>query len=110
MRFSFTSVTRLTLEHKPGMTKSEHVSTDLFLDVSSGLDKKTYIDSNDLPTEKGSEMVTQTLIQGLVANIHKAHHEKWRDSAEHLRYVISELERGFASVATVKTGKWSDKS
>jgi len=35
-------------------------------------------------------------------NIHMAHEKGFRDSAEHLRWIISELERGFVTVANVE--------
>lgn len=92
--FWFTGISKVTMAHEKGAPKSTHVSTDIRLDVSPNMDKKQYL-KNDLPTKEGVKPLTQCFIQGLVANIHKAHQEGWWDSAEHLRYIISELERGF---------------
>lgn len=47
-------------------------------------------------TELGVKAMTQGFIQGLVTNIHAAHQNGTWDSAKHLRYIINELERGFA--------------
>ncbi len=59
-----------------------------------------------LPTRDGSQVLSNVLIQGLVANIHMAHEKGFRDSAEHLRWIISELERGFVTVANVEQSKF----
>ena len=95
----------VTLEHNDGDKTSRHVATDFNLDVSKNLDRKMYLDKNDLPTKAGSQALTQGFVQGLLGNIHYAHEKGYRDSAEHLRYVISELERGFIQVATISETK-----
>lgn len=102
MEFSFEAKVVLTLEHKKGMATSKHVATDFNLDVIGELDRKKYLDSDDLPTKEGSRVLSNVLIQGLVGNIHLAHEKGFRDSAEHLRWIISELERGFVTVANVE--------
>ena len=43
---------------------------------------------------------------GLVGNIHNGHSQKHWDSAEHLRYIISELERGFVQVTHLKKSEF----
>lgn len=101
MEFSFEAKVVLELEHKPGMATSKHVATSFNLEVSEELDRAQYIDTQGLPTEAGSKTLSNVLIQGLVGNIHLAHEKGFRDSAEHLRWIISELERGFSSVAEV---------
>lgn len=102
MEFSFEGRVVLTLEHKKGMTTSKHVSTDFNLDVPREFDRSQYLDKEDLPTANGSNVLSNVLIQGLVGNIHLAHEKGYRDSAEHLRWIISELERGFVTVADVE--------
>jgi len=99
MEFSLEAKVVLTLEHKKEMTSSKHVSTDFNLFVSDNLDKKQYLDKDGIPTKDGSKSLTMVLTQGLIGNIHQAHEKGFWDSAEHLRYIISELERGFVSVA-----------
>jgi len=101
MEFNFEVKTVLTLEHKKGQSKSNHVKTDFNLYPSKNLDKKQYINLAGLPTKSGSLVITNVLVQGLIGNIHLAHESGFRDSAEHLRYIISELERGFVVVADV---------
>lgn len=91
----------LEMEQTQGEKTSRHLETKINVDVSSNLDRKQYLDKDDLPTAQGSKVLTGVLIQGLVANIHQAHQNGYRDSAEHLRYIISELERGFVAVANV---------
>lgn len=106
MEFSFEARVVLTLEHEKGSTASKHVATDFNLYLGGPLDKKQYLDNQDLPTEVGSKALSNVLIQGLVGNIHMAHEKGFRDSAEHLRWIISELERGFVSVGKVKSSKF----
>lgn len=102
MEFSFEAKVVLTLEHKKEMTTSKHIATDFNLEVSDNLVRNQYLDKEDLPTEAGSKVLSNVLVQGLVGNIHLAHERGFRDSAEHLRWIISELERGFITVANVE--------
>lgn len=101
MEFSFEATVKLTLEHKKGSETSSHVATDFNLDVSTNLDKKQYL-YEDLPTKNGSEMLTEVLVQGLIGNIHFSDQKGFKTSPQHLREIIAKLEKGFASVATVK--------
>ena len=108
MRFSLTGKVVVTFDHNKGDAKSTHVSTDFNLLLTQNLDKKKYIKPDGLPTKLGSEAFTQCFVQGLVANMHMAHQEGFRDSAEHLRYIITELERGFATVADTYKSTFDD--
>lgn len=90
----------LELEHKPGMLKSKHIQTKFNLDVSDELDKSQYLTPEDLPTAVGTKVLSNVFVQGLIGNIHQAHQNGFWDSAEHLRYIIAELERGFIEIAS----------
>lgn len=103
MRYHFTGISKVTYDHREGETTSTHVTTDMRLELSNNLDNRKYLDRG-LPTKDAIKPLTQCFIQGIVANIHKSHQEGYWDSAEHLRYVIKELERGFSSVASVSEG------
>lgn len=81
---------------------STHLSTDILLDVSPNQDVKHFLQEGGIPTKEGIRPLTQCFIQGLVGNIHSAHQAGYWDSAEHLRYIIAELERGFIAPATVR--------
>lgn len=98
MKFSFEGRCVLELEHKPGALKSAHVQTKFNLDVDRNLDRKCYLTKEDLPTAEGSKVLSNVFVQGLIGNIHHAHQKGYWDSAEHLRYIISELERGFIQI------------
>ncbi len=89
------------LEHKPGEKSSTHLTTDFNLDVSENVDRSTFLDKDEMPTAAGSKAITQCFVQGLIGNIHYAHQKGMRNDAEHLRYIISELERGFVTNANV---------
>ena len=106
MEFTFEGVCRVTAEHKKGDTKSRHVATDFYLEVSDNLDANKYFDKEDVLTKQGSEALTQTFIQGLIGNIHFAHQRNYKNDVEHLRYIISELERGFTSIAETSTSTY----
>lgn len=105
MHASFTGISRITLEPNADGQSSSHIATDFRLEVSKNQDRKVFLDFNDRPKKEGVKPLTQTFIQGLVGNIHFAHDKGYWDSAEHLRYIIAELTRGFASVAKIKEGE-----
>lgn len=102
--FSFTGTSKVTMRHEKGMTTSAHVATDFRLDISSNLSRSQYLTTDDLPTKDGIKPLTQTFIQGLIGSIHFAHEKGWWDSAEHLRYIIEELQRGFIEVPDLAKG------
>lgn len=102
MEFSFDARVVVTMDHKNGSKTSSHVATDFNLDVSSNLERSQYLDEDDLPTKEGSRTLTLTLVQGLIGNIHFSESKGYKNSATHLREIITELEKGFASVASVK--------
>lgn len=98
---SFEAKVVLHLEDtKKGMM---HRGTEFNLYMSSNLDQSHYITKEGVPNAEGAKALTQVLVQGLVANIHSCHEEGYIDSAEHLRAIISELERGFIEVTNVET-------
>lgn len=102
MKFSFDVRCSLNLEHAKGSTKSRHIGTDLGLYVSKNLDQSAYVTRNGMPTKAGSITITNVLVQGLIANIHQAHTQGHKNDADHIRFVIDELQRGFVSLYEVK--------
>jgi hypothetical protein len=96
----------LTAESSKDGKSSKHVKTEFNIYIDKNLDKPAYLDPTGLPTKDGAHTATVILVQGLIGNIHFSHEKGFRDSADHLRYIIQELERGFASVATVKEGEF----
>ena len=108
MEVQFVGHCGITLNVQPGAKQPEHITTDILLDVLPPLDRAKYFE-NELPNKNGSQILTQIFVDGLLANIHMAHQRGYRDSADHLRYIIAELERGFASPAIVQEGKFLEK-
>lgn len=106
MRYYFEATTRLVLEPNTSTGKSKHFRTDIYLDTSDNLAKPHYVNNDGSMTKDGCKVFTQTLVQGLVGNIHAAHQAGHMDSAEHLRYIISELERGFIQQTKIETGEF----
>jgi hypothetical protein len=103
MKYHFTAIVKVTAEHQEGSQISKHLKTDFRLEPSSNLLQSKYLDRG-LPTKEGSQILTEAFVQGLVGNIHQAHANGFRDSAEHLRAIINKLEDGFATVANVGEG------
>jgi len=104
MEFTIQGISILTLGYKDGQ-KAQLISTDFNLEVSKQLDESMYLDEEGSPTKDGVKALSQCFIQGLIGNVHYAHEKGYRDSAEHLRYIISELERAFVQVPTISKTK-----
>lgn len=100
MIFDFEGRCVLQMEHKQGDKTSSHVQTKINLDVSRNLDRSQYLE-DDLPTAAGSKVLTNVFVQGLIANIHNAHERGFWNDAEHIKYIISELQRGFVEIPIV---------
>ena len=100
MEFEIEGRCVVKLEYKKGEKTSSHIATDFNLDVSENIDRSNFLDEEDLPTVAGTKALTQCFVQGLIGNIHNAHQKGYWNDVEHLRYIITELERGFATVAT----------
>lgn len=56
------------------------------------------------PTREGIKMGTCIMTLGLSNNLHYAHDKGLWDSAEHLRYIIQDLEEQFVKVPAVSVG------
>lgn len=97
MQFSLEGKSILTLDYKEGENKSTFVSTDFFLKVS-GCDEKNFINEEGIPNKEGSKALSQCFISGLISNLHYGRERGYWDDAEHLRFIISELERMFIEV------------
>lgn len=90
------------IEVRPkGKEKPSMENCCFHLELSSNLDPKAYYDRDGNMTAIGSKTITNVFVQGLVGNMHAAHQAGFMDSAEHLRYIIKELERGFVAQVEV---------
>lgn len=108
MKFSFEGKVVLTLEHKKGWDSPTHVATNFNLYIDEKLDRDLYFDEEGYPNRDGLDVLSNVLVQGVLGNIHAAHQNGLRDSAEHLRWVISELERGFVAQVNVIKSRFED--
>lgn len=106
MEISCTGVTKLNMEYVKGATKPSLTSVEFNLQVSSNLDKDAYFE-NHVPNATGTKTLTQCFIQGLIGNIHRAHQMGYWNDAEHLRFIIAELEKGFVENVTTETSKFT---
>lgn len=111
MEFLFKGISVVRYKYDQGDKGSTHLDTKFNLEVislepSDNLDRSHYIDENGMPKATAIKPLTQCFVQGLIGNIHSAHQSGHWDSAEHLRYIIAELERGFIAVAKVEKSKF----
>lgn len=76
--------------------------TDLHLGISENINDNDFFDEKGYPNKQGYEMLTTAFLAGLNGNIHIAHQQGYRDSAEHLRYIIAQLEEMFILIPTIE--------
>lgn len=69
--------------------------TDVSLGVTENIDVKKYFDENEFPNQHGCELITKTLVSALSGNIKVAHEKGYKNDAQHLRSIISQLEDMF---------------
>jgi hypothetical protein len=108
IRTSFEVKTVLTVDYNTTKKMFSHVSTEFNLIPASNVNEDSFLDEDGLPNAFGADVVTNVLVQGLVGNIHTCHQLGYRDSAEHLRFIISELERGFVEVVKVSKSNFGE--
>lgn len=109
IQFQIIVKTKTTLEHIEGEATSKFIRTDNLLDFSGPVDQKKYFRKDDLPNADGCLSITLALVNAIANNIHYAHEEGYRDSAEHLRYIIKKLEEQFIAVPNITKGNFEDK-
>ena len=104
MEVALRAICILHLENDGHSQTCLHRGVKLGLDVSSELNLDTYIDDEGLPTEDGTKALTNVLVQGLIANIHRAQYKgHWKDH-EHIKFIMDELQRGFIEIAEHRSG------
>lgn len=96
----------LELESNGNSEKASHRSTKFNLELSPNLERSVYLDKDDYPTKDGARVLTQVFTQALIGNIHACHEQGFMDSAEHLRMIIAELERGFIQVTEMSKSRF----
>lgn len=78
----------------------QHVVLKFNLDPDHGLNH--YFDPQTQKlNEKGVNVVTETLIHGLLVNIHGADAENIKHKADHLQYIVTELAKRSGAVVTI---------
>lgn len=95
MQYEFTASCTTLVEHDEKTKKTQLLESALSLDFGDGIDPTAYFEPNGRPNQAGTKILTDVFIQGIAGNIHNAHSTGICDSAEHLRYVIAELEKFF---------------
>lgn len=110
MELTFEANVVLTVNHNPIEDETKHVSTKFNLGMHKPLVKEKYVDEEGNLNKDGSFALSNVLVQGLIANLHMAHDLGFRNSAEHIRWIISELERGFSEVTKVEQTFYGDRN
>ena len=90
----------MTIENKGGQKNILKESSTQF-HVGEGLHEPAYYNPDGTLNFPGAKTMSQCFVQGLNANIQSAHENGVWDSAEHLRWIISELEKAFVQVVKV---------
>jgi hypothetical protein len=106
MEFELKGLVKLRIKPKKDKTGFSLQETKIRLEVSENLDIQQYITEKGNYNKDGTKALTNAFVQGLSANIHQAHQNGIMDSAEHLRFVISELERFFVENVNVNIEEW----
>lgn len=100
---------KLTLEHKPGWTTSIHRGCKIALILPTGFAEEMYFDKKGDMTLLAAKTQTSIMVSGLAANIHANHETGVWDSAEHLRHIITELEKQFVEVGKIDKPNFNEK-
>ena len=95
MTIPFKLETTLGIEVSPGVQEVNLRWIEYRLILPPQVDKKAYINDNGPYTKAGIKTISNVLVQTLLTNLRSAHRNGEWDSAEHLRWIIAELERGF---------------
>jgi len=95
--FHFCAISKITLGHEQGSTRSQLKSSDLRLEVSGNLDKSVYVDDEGLPTKDALKPITTALLMGLITNMRMGAAKGWWTEHEHMKYIIDELSRAFVA-------------
>lgn len=107
MEFTFKAEVHLRLEHKQSWATSKHVATEFNLIVPKEMDQKAYL-KDGVPTAAGTKVLTNVLVQGLIGNMHQGLENGFMSIPDHLKYIISELERGAFEVTKAEKGHFSE--
>jgi hypothetical protein len=93
----FEGVSRVTVEHEKGAPSSKLKKVEIRLEVSKNQDRSVFFDGTGAMRKAAMKPLTQSLLQGLVANVKNAHAKGWWNEVEHMKYIVDELGRAFAT-------------
>jgi hypothetical protein len=96
-QFHFCAISKITVEHEKGAPNSVLKACDLRLEVSGNLDRSVYIDGKGLPRKEALKPITNALVHGIITNIRVGVNKGWWKEAEHMQYVIEQLQRAFVA-------------
>ena len=104
IKITFTAMAQLVVNVNGITGKGTPEETNIRLDLSPGLDESKYLSEETVFTAEGSKIATIAFCQALIGNIHIAHENGFRDSAEHLRDILDTITNGFAALPELSLG------
>lgn len=105
VKCGFSVLSTLNVKHdtNTGATNVADVKCSL-VGVTANMNFNSYFDPvTKTPNKDGVKTITNTLIHALAGNIHYANVNGIRNDAEHLRFIIGELEKAFVHQVDVHT-------
>lgn len=93
----FCGISKITVEHEEGAPTSVLKAVDIRLEVSGNQDRSKFIDGKGLPRKEALKVITQTFVQGLIANVKHGHAKAWWKEGDHMRYIIEQLQKAFVA-------------
>lgn len=107
IQLEYLAEVKMFIDYSPGAKKSTMKEVRVALTCPG--QERILENPDGSPTPAGINISTQVLIAGLANNIQFAHDNRMRDSADHLRYIISELERHFVMVGSSSVADWNEE-
>lgn len=96
VRINYELLIKIELESDLNIGRSRLCACNLEFSPGKNIRMEGWTKESGQFNKDGLKAQTQAMVQGLVANIFAGHEDKEWDSAEHLRYIIKNLENGFA--------------
>lgn len=104
MEFSFTVITKLTLENDGISPVSKGVRLDLRFEVSNNLDMGRYLDNNRLPRKEAMLPIMHVLTSALAAHMRACAQKGWASEGEMMTKTINALQDVFMAQGDVSEG------
>lgn len=102
MKFEFSAKAKIELESINISNVTKLNFCEFVLKIPKNVDENEYYNDSEMLNIYGAKMASLVFLNGIMANIHSSHQAGVFDSAEHFRWVISEMETLFVKIPTIK--------